>query len=65
MRSIKPFVYEQNWYSAGKVIKKADEILHSKGEEIGVTEQEAFDAIKGTIAIAELLFAAGKQSKRS
>jgi hypothetical protein len=53
MKSIKPFVYEQNWYNASEVIKKADEMLHSKREEIEETEQEAFDAIKGTIAIAE------------
>ena len=65
MRSIKPFVYESNWNNADNVIKKADNVLHSKREKVVVSEEEAYDAIKDTFAIIEELFSGNhRKSKR-
>lgn len=59
MGSIKPFVYKGNWENADKVIKKADDVLHSKRKKVAVSEEDAFDAIKDTFAIIEELFSGG------
>ena len=56
MRRIKPFVYQGNWEKGQKVIKHANKILHSKRNKIVVSENEAYDSIKDTIAIIEELF---------
>jgi hypothetical protein len=65
MRSIKPFVYKSNWDKADKVIKRADNVLHSKREKVVVSENEAYDAIKDTFAIIEELFSGNhRKSKR-
>ncbi len=59
MRRVKPFVYETNWDKANAVIKKANDILHSKREEVVISEQEAFDVIQDTFAVVEELFSGG------
>jgi len=64
MNSIKPFVYRDNWDSADRVIKKADDVLHSKRKKIRVTQDEAYDAIKDTFAIVEELFSGGHKEIR-
>lgn len=56
MNSIKKYVYEGNWEKADKVIKKADEILHSKQSNVITNKDQAYDAIKDTFAIIEELF---------
>jgi len=64
MGSIKPFVDQGNWGNADKVIKKADDVLHSKRKKVAVTEGEAYDAIKDTFAIIEELFSGGHGKSR-
>jgi len=64
MLSIKPFVYRGNWDNANKVIKKADEVLHSKRKREGLTEQQTYDVIKDTFAIIEELFTGSHQKTR-
>ncbi len=56
MNSIKKYVYQGNWEKADKVIKKADEILHSKRNDVIIKKDQAYDAIKDTFAIIEELF---------
>ena len=56
MRSIKQYVYQENWDKADKVIKKADEFLHSKRNEVIITKDQTYDFIKDTFAIIEELF---------
>jgi hypothetical protein len=56
MMRIKPFVYQGNWEKGREVIKHANKILHSKRNKIVVSENEAYDSIKDTIAIIEELF---------
>ena len=64
MRSVKSFVYEANWDKADVVIKKADEVLHSKRRKIVISEREAFDAIQATFAMVEELFSGGQAKTR-
>jgi len=65
MRSIKPYVYSGNWDLADKVIKKADEILHSKRKDVVIEKNQAYDSIKDTFAIIEELFSGDhRKSKR-
>jgi hypothetical protein len=63
MRDVKPFV-KVNFDKADAVIKKADEVLHSKRKRIMISEQEAFDAIQDTIAMVEELFSGGQAKTR-
>jgi len=63
MRSIKKYVYQGNWDNADKVIKKADEALHSKRNNVIITKDHAFDAIKDTFAIIEELFSGDRRVK--
>lgn len=64
MRSVKPFVYRDNFDKAYAVIKKADEVLHSKRKKVVILEQEAFDAIQDTVAMIEELFSGGQAKTR-
>ncbi|MGA2526355.1 MAG: hypothetical protein ABSF79_07050 [Smithellaceae bacterium] len=65
MRSIKQYVNQGNWDNADKVIKKADEVLHSKRNNVIITKDQAYDAIKDTFAIVEELFSGDhRKSKR-
>jgi hypothetical protein len=64
MRSVKSFVYENNWDKANATIKKADEVLHSKRKKVVISEQEAFDAIQDTFALVEELFSGGRSKTR-
>ena len=56
MGSIKPFLDKMNCDKADKVIKKANNILHSKRTKVTIAEEETYDAIKDTFAIIEALF---------
>jgi hypothetical protein len=65
MRSIKKYVHQGNWDNVDKVIKKADEVLHSKRNNITIIKDQAYDAIKDTFAIIEELFSGDyRKSKR-
>lgn len=59
MNSIKSSVYPDNWDKANHVIKKANDILHSKRQKTNVTQTDAYNAIKDTFAIVEELFSSG------
>jgi hypothetical protein len=65
MHSIRPLVGKPILVEADKVIKKADDVLHSKRETIAVTEESAYDAIKATFAILEELFSGDHRKWRS
>lgn len=64
MQSIKHYVYPNNWDKADKVIKKADSILHSKRQKVIVTQPEAYDSIKDTLAIVEEIFSSGSHKNQ-
>jgi hypothetical protein len=64
MRSIKSLIYGKNWDAADKVIKKADDILHSKREKVIVSQEEAYAAIKTTFAVIEELFSGVSRQKQ-
>lgn len=56
MHDIKPFVYRPIYDNAGKVIRIANNILHSKSDKIVVSEEEAFNSTKSVFAIVEDIF---------
>ncbi|NIA11950.1 MAG: hypothetical protein GWP10_20065 [Nitrospiraceae bacterium] len=65
MNSIKKYVCNENWEKADRVIKKANEILHSKRNNVIINKDQAYDAIKDTFAIIEELFSGDhRESKR-
>jgi ribosomal protein S20 len=64
MKSIKKYVYQGNWENADKVIKKADEILHSKRENVIINKNQAYNAIKDTFAIIEELFSGDHRRRK-
>lgn len=64
MGSIKPFIYRKSWEVADKVIKKANDVLHSKRERVVVSQEEAYNAIKTTFAVVEELFSGASRQRQ-
>jgi hypothetical protein len=56
MQNIKSLIYKANWEAADKMIKQANDILHSKRKKMVISQDQAYDAIKTAFAVIEELF---------